>query len=245
MKIWFRLLTVLLLTCPVGLAQAPSQDQGQQRRGFGGREFRGALGQITEISGSTLKIKLQDGSTGTVNTSSSTRFRKDQQDAKLSDFKVGDNVMVRGESTGDKAWSAQMVALAPSQAQMQERMKEAMGKTMVVGDVKSIDPPKITIQRIDGVEQTIEADENTSFRRGRGENITLPDIKAGDTVMVRGELKDGVFVPTNINVIDPQMAQRMKEGGVMMFGGPGPRGNGGPANVQDPSQQPSSPQNPK
>lgn len=244
MKIWFRLVTVLLLACAVGLAQAPSQDQGQQRRGFGGREFRGAFGQITEISGSTLKIKLQDGSTGTVNTSSSTRFRKDQQDAKLSDFKVGDNIVVRGESSGDKVWTAQMVASAPSQAQMQERMKEAMGKTMVVGDVKSIDPPKITIQRIDGVEQTIEADENTSFRRGRGENITLPDIKAGDTVMVRGELKDGVFVPTNINVVDPQMAQRMKEGGVMMFGGPGPRGNGGPANAQD-SQQPSSPQNPK
>jgi Cu/Ag efflux protein CusF len=245
MKTLFRLPILFVFSCCMVFAQRSSPDQGQQPRGFGGREFRGTLGQITEISGSALKIKLQDGSTGTVTTTATTRFRKDQQDAKLSDFKVGDNVMVRGESTGDKAWTAQMVASAPSQAQMQERMKEAMGKTMVVGDVRSIDPPKITIQRIDGVEQTIEADENTSFHRGRGESVTLPDIKAGDTVMARGELKDGVFVPTNINVIAPEMARRMKEGGVMMFGGPGPRGNGGPANVQDSSQQPSSPQSPK
>ena len=222
--------------CCASLAQQPSQDQGQQqpRRGYGG-QFRGTVGEITAISGSALKIKLQDGSIGTVNITANTRFRKEQQDAKLSDFKVGDNIFVRGESSGDKTWNAQMVGSAPSQAQMQQRMKEAMGKTMVVGDVKSIDPPKITIHRIDEVEQTIEADENTSFRRGRGENITLPDIKAGDTVMVRGELKDGVFVPTNINVIDPEMARRMKEGGAMMFTGPGPRGNG--SRQQAPPQQ--------
>ena len=235
-----------LFASGVSFAQQPSQDQGQQpRRGFAGREFRGTTGEITAISGSTLKIKLQDGSTGTVNTSSTTRFRKEQQqqDAKLSDFKVGDNIFVRGESTGDKVWNAQVVGSAPSQAQILARMKEAMGKTMVVGDVKSIDPPKLTIQRIDGVEQTIEADENTSFRRGRGENITLPDIKAGDTVMARGELKDGVFVPTDVNVVPPEMARRMKEGGAMMFLGPGPRGNG--SNGQTPPQQASPQQNPK
>lgn len=244
-------LFILLSLCAsfVGFAQQPPQDQGQQpRRGFGGREFRGTMGEITGISGSTLKIKLQDGSTGTVNTTSDTRYRKDQQEAKLSDFKVGDNIMVRGDSTGDKTWSAQMIAAAPSQAQMQERFKEAQGKTMVFGDVKSIDPPKITIKRTDGVEQTIEADENTSFRKGRGENITLPDIKPGDTVMARGELKNGAFVPASVNVLDPEMAKRMKEGGGMpgFGGGFGGRGN---RSQQGSGTQPSSDappqQNPK
>ena len=236
----------IALTASAGLAQEP-QDQNRQQpgRGFAGREFRGVAGEITAISGSTLKIKLPDGSTGTVNTTSTTRFRKDQQDARLSDFKVGDNIMVRGDSTGDKVWDAQFVVSAPSRAEVQARMKEAMGKTMVIGDVKSIDPPKITIQRIDGVEQTIEADENTSFRRGRGENITLPDIKAGDTVMARGELKDGLFVPTSVNVVDPEMARRMKEGGGMtMFAGPGPGFRQGPSG-QAPPQQASPQQNPK
>jgi hypothetical protein len=135
--------------------------------------------------------------------------------------------MVRGDSTGDKTWTAQVVGEGPSQAQMQEmqqRMKDAMGKTMVIGDVKSIDPPKLTVTRTDGVEQTIEADENTSFRKGRDESITMPDIKVGDTIFARGELKNGTFVPTAVNVVPPEMARRMKEnGGGMFFADSGPR----------------------
>src|SRR6185437_14878720 len=109
--------------------------------------------------------------------------------------------MVRGDSTGEKSWNARMVGSAPSQAEMQERMKAAMGKTMVIGDVKSIDPPKLTVARTDGVEQTIEADENTSFRKGRDESITMPEIKVGDTIFARGELKNGTFVPSSITVV--------------------------------------------
>lgn len=229
MKNVLRIVVSLLLACCFATAQqtAPDQQgQNQERRGFGGREFHGTAGQITEISGSTLKIKLLDGSTGTVNITSDTRFRKAGQQAQLSDFKVGDNVMVRGDSTGDKTWTAQVIGEGPSQAQMQERqqrMKDAMGKTIVLGDVKSIDPPKLTVTRTDGVEQTIEADESTSFRRGRDESITMPDIKVGDTIFARGELKNGTFVPTAINVVPPEMARRLKENGGGMFimdGGP-------------------------
>lgn len=249
MKTLFALFLFAFSSCGLLPAQdaAPSQTQQQPRRGFGGREFRGISGEITAISGSTLKIKLPDGSAGTVNTTSTTRFRKDQQDAKLSDFKVGENIFVRGDSSGDKTWTAQMIGSTPSRAQMEERMKDAMGKTMVIGDVKSLDPPKLTIKRVDGVEQTIEADENTSFKRGRGEDITLPDIKPGDTIMARGELKNGVFVPASINVLDPEMARRMKEGGGlgMMGGGPGQRGGRAGANGQAPPAQAPPQQNPQ
>lgn len=225
-------------------SQRPHRESGRA----GGGEFRrGAFGEITEISGSTLKIKLPNGSIGTVNTTANTRFRKDEQDAKLSDFKVGDHIFVRGDSTGENTWTANAIGSGPSQAQVQERMKEAMGKTMVVGEVKSIDAPKLTIARTDGVTQTIEADENTSFRRGRNESITLPDIKAGDTVFARGELKNGVFVPTNVSVLDPEMVRRMKErGGMIGFGGGFGRGSGqGGASAPSNSGQQSTPQVPK
>jgi Cu/Ag efflux protein CusF len=218
--------------------QDPQGQSEQERRGVGGREFRGAFGQITEISGSTLKIKLRDGSIGTVNTTGDTRFRKEREQAKLSDFKVGDTVAVRADSTADKTWTAQMVSLAPSRTEMEERMKAAMGKTMVVGEVKSIDAPKLTILRSDGVEQTIEADENTSFRKGRGESITMPDIKVGDTVFARGELKNNVFVPAAINVVDPEMARRLKEGGGMFVMDRGPRSDRGSQQSDQPQAAP-------
>lgn len=249
----FFVVTAVLSTFFVSpsIAQDATQEGSQHVRRGGGRagggEFRrGAFGEITEISGSTLKIKLPNGSIGTVNTTANTRFRKDEQDAKLSDFKVGDRVFVRGESTGENTWTANAIGSGPSQAQVQERMKEAMGKTMVVGEVKSIDAPKLTIARTDGVTQTIEADESTSFRRGRDESITLPDIKAGDTVFARGELKNGVFVPTNVSVVDPEMVRRMKErGGMIGMGGGFGRGSGqGGASAPSNSGQ-SSPQAPK
>lgn len=240
------ILSALFVSSAIAQVATPDGSQRPHREGGwgGGGDFRrGAFGEITEISGSTIKIKLPNGSTGTVNTTGATRFRKDEQDAKLSDFKVGDRIFVRGESTGENTWTANAIGSGPSQAQVQERMKEAMGKTMVVGEVKSIDAPKLTIARTDGVTQTIEADENTSFRRGRGESITLPDIKAGDTVFARGELKNGVFVPTNVSVLDPEMVRRMKErGGMVGFGGGFGRGSGqvgasGPSNSGQSSPQ--------
>jgi hypothetical protein len=262
---------LLFLTVCAGYAfaqQSPPGPSSQEGRAPG-RRFAGVSGQITEISGSTLKVKQPNGSIATVTVTGDTRFRKDRQEAKLSDFKVGDNVRVAGEPTGENSWTARMIGSAPSQADMQgaqQRFKDAMGKTVVMGEVKSIDAPKLTIERVDGVEQTIEADENTSFRRGGrfgggggdrgdvarpregsgnaggnatgasgGENITLPDIKAGDTIIARGELKNGLFVPSSVNVVDPEMARRMKEGGGMFFGGAGPRGDRG-------AQPPAAPQ---
>jgi hypothetical protein len=117
-----------------------------------------------------------------------------------------------------------------------------MGKSIVIGEVKSIDPPKLTVTRTDGVEQTIEADESTSFRKGRGESITMPDIKPGDTIFARGELKNGTFVPSGINVLDPEMAQRIKEGGGMfVMGG----GNGGDRRHPPDQSQSAPPASPK
>jgi hypothetical protein len=229
-----RLLLTALIALPVA-AQQPSANQGpapqpgQHERGDSQRrEFRGVFGTVTEISGSTVKIQQTNGTVVTVTTSGNTQFRKERQPIKLSDIKVGDNLGVRGTANGENAWTAEVVSVVPSREQMQSRFKESLGKTMVIGDVKSIDAPKLTIQRVDGVEQSIEADENTSFRKGREGSITLPDIHVGDTVMARGELKNGVFVPTAINVVDPEMARRIKERGDVGFmgGGFGSAGGG-------------------
>lgn len=48
---------------------------------------------------------------------------------------------------------------------------------------------------------------------GAGESITLADVKVGDTVAGRGGLKNGVFVPTELGVVDAAaMGQRRRRG---------------------------------
>jgi len=57
-----------------------------------------------------------------------------------------------------------------------------LGKDYVVGEVKSVDAPNLTLLRPDNVTQTLELNEETSLRRGR-ESITMADIQPGDHVV--------------------------------------------------------------
>jgi hypothetical protein len=48
---------------------------------------------------------------------------------------------------------------------------------------------------------------------GGGESITFADVKVGDTVAGRGALKNGLFMPTELGVMDPAaMGQRRRRG---------------------------------
>jgi hypothetical protein len=102
---------------------------------------------------------------------------------------------------------------------------------------------RLTVMRPDGVSQVIGVDEGTSFKRGGrtmaaivsggvgdvgnggaadqrvgasgsgGESITFADVKVGDSLAGRGALKNGLFVPTELGVIDAAMAQRRRQRG--------------------------------
>jgi len=208
--------------------QGPPGGGGPQRGRFRGN---GAFGRIASISPTEMKLSAPDGSTVTVHLNSKTVFRAEQQPAKLEDLKVGTNVFVRGTKNGDGTWDAEMVSAgnrgfgerggpggpgSPGQGAPPQ-----VGKDFVAGTVKAIDGTKITILRLDNVTQTIEVDENTSLLKHR-ESITLADVHPGDAVAVRGETKDGTFVPRTLNVVDPAMLERMKQ--FAGAGGP-PAGN--------------------
>lgn len=69
-----------------------------------------------------------------------------------------------------------------------------------------------------GGDITPEAAHGAGSRAGNGdhggESITLADIKVGDTVVGPGALKAGVFVPTQLTVLDPSgHRRRSAEGG--------------------------------
>lgn len=223
---------VVILSATAVWAQSTGPDtqipQTQQSGGRGGRmrdgNFRGTAGTITEINGDTIKLKDMRGTTATVKVTPSTQYRRDRQPAKLADFKVGETVLVRGESSGENAWTAQGIMLNAGGA----GMREQLGKKFIAGEVTKIEDTKLTIKRIDGETQVIEVDENTSFRNGKRESITLADIKVGDRVAGRGDLKDGTFVPAVLNVGAP--------GEMMMRRPGGPGGAQGPGNDKQPEK---------
>jgi uncharacterized protein DUF5666 len=179
----------------------------------------------------------------TVKVSDTSRVVKDRQPFKLEQIKVDDVIFARGELKNNSMQAAVVSVVNPEMIQRVQQAgagggpggamngfnREDLGKKFIVGEVKAINETKLTIARPDGQTQDIEVDENTSFKKG-GESITLPDIKVGDFVRGRGELKDSMFVPKELIVGRPQMR--------MMIGGPGSQ----PAEQKKPESAPTSTQ---
>lgn len=206
-----------------GAGQAPPDDDSAPARQHVSRgqwEGRGrpVFGKIAAISDDLLEVAQPDGTRVSLKLTAATEFRKDRQPAKAADFKVGDPVVVRTnqpDGTGDTA-----VMIASGQFMMRagpggqgsggRGMFGTLGKDFVLGEVKAVDPPKLTVQRPDNVTQTLELNENTSLQRGR-DSITMAEIQAGDHVMARGAVENGVFVPKTLRVIAPEQWKRMQE----------------------------------
>jgi len=211
-------------------ADAPQSGGGQDR---GPR----VIGRIAAIHQNSLDITRPDGQTVTVKISSDTQFRKDRQPASLTDFKVGDGIMVRGDENPDHSINAKLIGgrtgngPGPGGAGAGGGMGMSrgngangggrpggamganmgtLGKDYVAGDVTAIDAPKLSIMRPDGVAQNVELTENTTIRKGR-DPVTMADIKVGDHVMVRGGMEGNAFAPKSVIVMSPEQWQRMQE----------------------------------
>lgn len=169
-----------------------------------------------------MEISKPDGGTVVVKLTNQTAYKKDRQDAKLTDFKVGDLVMVRGDENPDHSVTAKMVGGRTGGpgggGGMMWAAGGTLGKDYVVGEVKSVDPPKISVLRTDNVTQTIELNEESSLRRGR-ESITMADIQVGDHLMAQGAMQNDVFVPKGVMVMNAEQWKRMQEMAVQ-FNGP-------------------------
>jgi Cu/Ag efflux protein CusF len=221
---------LVLLTLVLGLsatmacaqdepAGPPPQQQGQARAGRDG--VRPVFGKITAVHDGSIEITNPEGQAVTIKVTPDTEFRKDRQPAKLSDFKVGDMIFVRGDQNSDNSVTAKMIGGRTGGAMGGPggpggragggmMAMGTLGKDYVAGEVKSVDPPKLTVVRTDGVTQTLQLDEQTSLRRGR-ESITMADIKPGDHIMARGSIQNDVFVPRVVSAMTPEQWQRMQQ----------------------------------
>lgn len=253
-------LALFLATHAVAQDPPPPPTSGQQAGAPEGSRGRGmgrpgVFGKITAINGQTLQVATRDGETVTVKITGDTEFRKEREAAKLSDFKVGDMVGIRGDENPDHTWTAQMIGArsnggfggaqgagagrgGPGGQGVRQQLG-VLGQDYVVGEIKAIDAPGLTILRPDNVTQSIQLDENTSLRKGR-DSITMADIQAGDHIFIRGGMVNNSFQPKSVMVISPEQWKRMQENGMLGDG----NGTNPQAAKPPQSQDNSKPQNP-
>lgn len=229
-------MTAALASVPMrGVAQ-DDQGNGNGRASFAGGQM--VRGTVTGVAPDHLTVKTEAGEVYQIAASANTKVTKDRQPVKLSDIKVGDGVGAMGVmDVPTKTIHAVFVGFID--AEQVKKAREGLGKVYILGKITAVDMdgPKITVTRPDGVSQVIGVDEGTSFKRGGrgmaaivsgagdvgagsgsgtgggGESITLADVKVGDSVAGRGALKNGLFVPTELGVMDASQRRRRREDG--------------------------------
>jgi hypothetical protein len=256
---------LVLLGSGYGVAQMGGGN-GQDGVAMGpqGRMVRGTVSAATADG---LTVKTEGGDTYQVVVTTNTRMMKERQPIKLSDIHPGDGVGAMGVIDAPNK-TVHAVALFVVDAAQIKKAREDLGKTYITGKVTAIDDVNLTIERPDGVSQKIMVDESTSFRKGnrrmgmamRGdpvevgpgpggqgqggdpaESITLADVKVGDRVMGRGGLKGGVFVPTELVVMDAAAMGRRHGGQGAGDGAGAGSGSGSGPGAAAPAARPAEP----
>lgn len=114
--------------------------------------------------------------------------------------------------------------LLSASAQMQREGRFNAPGDNVVGKVSAVSKDSVTVVPIKGGDPVvIKAGDNTRIMKDR-QPAALDQIKADDTVFARGKLDGNTLQAVMISVLNPEMAQRIQQGGgvVMGFGAGGP-----------------------
>jgi len=193
-------------------------------------------GTVSSAGGDRIVVKTDKGAVYQVTVTGNTRIVKDRRPFKLVEIRSGDSVGAMGVLDAP-AKTVHALFVMVVDAEEMKKAREGLGKIYIAGKVTGIDEVKLTILRPDNVTQVIVVDEGTSFRRGgrqmtsamsgfgptgeiaKGprsadiagtESITLSDIKVGDSVLGKGELKRGTFVPTQLAVANAASKQHQR-----------------------------------
>ena len=225
---------ILLLAVSAG-APVPLTAQDDEQGGVtfaGGHMVRGT---VTTVSGDRMTVKTESGEVYQVVVSANTKLTKDKQPVKASEIKAGDGVGAMGVLDAPTN-TVHAIFVGILDAAQVRKAREDLGKAYILGRVTAIDMDalKLTVLRPDKVSQVIGVDEGTSFKRGGsqmeammsgsaevrggnkeddsagGESITLADVKVGDSIAGRGALKSGLFVPTELRVMDAAARERRR-----------------------------------
>ena len=119
---------------------------------------------------------------------------------RASEIQTGDMIFAAGNvDAKKKTVGAAILIDIPSEEVRKAR--EGLGKTWTAGKITAITGTKIETQRLDGVEQKIAVDENTSFRE-KHDSVTLADLRPGEGFRAEGHVMNGTFTATTLTVFD-------------------------------------------
>src|SRR5262245_26961335 len=112
----------------------PMPGDAQSAQAGRARQREGLAGTITAISSGNMQVKSAEGEIADVRFNDATQFHRARKPAQLKDFKVGDEIIVRGTQGTDGVWQADLIALRPGASEMQQQFRENLGKTFIAGE---------------------------------------------------------------------------------------------------------------
>jgi Domain of unknown function (DUF5666) len=129
-----------------------------------------------------------------------TRLMKSREQVRPTEIVAGDMIFAAG-NVDVKKRTVGAAILIDVPAEDVRKAREGLGKTWAAGKIKAIAGTKIQVHRLDGVEQEIAVDENTSFREKR-DSVTLADLRPGEGFRAEGHVMNGTFTATTFTVFD-------------------------------------------
>lgn len=160
-------------------------------------------GTVARTAGSSVFVKVHDGTVYQVETGANTHFVKSGAPAQANTAKAGDTVLAGGELDGKKHTLGAVFVAVVDAAELAEldRRRTEWGKTWLAGTVTAKQGTTLTVKRPDGVVDNVVVDEDTSFRKRHG-SITYPEVQVGDGMTATGAIGKGVFTARVLTVVD-------------------------------------------
>jgi hypothetical protein len=147
-----------------------------------------------------LAVKTDSGEAWQVLYGVNTRLMRGRDPIRPDEIQAGDMVFAAGNLDLKKK-SIGAAVLIDVPAEEVRKGREGLGKTWSAGRITAIVGTRIQVHRLDGVDQSIAVDENTSFRERR-ESVTLVDVKPGQGFRAEGHVVNGTFTATALTVFD-------------------------------------------
>jgi hypothetical protein len=148
----------------------------------------------------SFAVKTDSGQPWKVLYGVNTRMMKGRDTIRATEIQPNDMIFAAGNVDGKKKTVGAAI-LIDIPAEEVRRAREGLGKTWAAGKIKALAGTRIQVHRLDGVEQEIAVDENTSFREKR-QSVTLADLRPGEGFRAEGHVMNGTFTATTFTVFD-------------------------------------------